>query len=78
MLLSEITKREVLDVHANKIGSITDIDINVNQGTINHFMIKIGTFKKVPITADKIDKIGQKIVLKISKADLEKPPVAVK
>jgi sporulation protein YlmC with PRC-barrel domain len=78
MLLSEITKRQVLDVYANKVGNIVDIDLNVSQGTINHFMIKTGTFKKVPVTSDQIDKIGHKIILKVSKADLERPPVAVK
>jgi sporulation protein YlmC with PRC-barrel domain len=78
MLLNRITKKEVLDVNANRIGNIVDVDLDVNQGTINHFMLKIGAFKRVPLTPDKIDKIGQKIILKVSRAEFEKPPVRAK
>ncbi len=78
MLLSEITRKEVLDVNANRVGNISDVDLNVAQGTISHFMIKIGTFKRVPITPDKIDRIGEKVILKVPKAEVEKPPVGVK
>jgi sporulation protein YlmC with PRC-barrel domain len=78
MLLSEITRKEVLDVNANRVGNISDVDLNVAQGTIYNFMIKIGTFKRVPITPDKIDRIGEKVILKVPKAELEKPPVGVK
>jgi sporulation protein YlmC with PRC-barrel domain len=78
MLFSEIEKKEVLDVNANKVGNIADVDLNVAQGTINHFMVKIGVFKKVPLTPEKIDKIGSKVLLKVSRADIENAPVLPK
>ncbi len=78
MLISEITKKEVLDVNANRVGTITDVDLDVAKGTINYFVLRMGTFKKVHVTSDKIDKIGAKILLNISRADIEATPTAVK
>ncbi len=78
MLFSEIERKEVLDVNANRVGNIIDVDLDVNKGTINHFMIKIGVFKKVPLTPEKIDRIGSKVLLKVSRADLESTPVMSK
>jgi sporulation protein YlmC with PRC-barrel domain len=78
MLFSEIERKEVLDVNANRVGNIIDVDLDVNKGTINHFMIKIGVFKKVPLTPEKIDRIGSKVLLKVSRVDLESTPVISK
>ena len=78
MLFSEIERKEVLDVNANKVGNIVDVDLDVMQGTINHFMVKIGVFKKIPLSPDKIDKIGSRVLLKVSKADVENTPVSSK
>ena len=78
MLFSEISRKEVLDVNANKVGNFVDVDLDVAQGTIKFFMVKTGTFKKISLTPDKIDKIGQKIILKVTKSEVESPPVVVK
>ncbi|MDD5703478.1 MAG: PRC-barrel domain-containing protein [Dehalococcoidales bacterium] len=78
MLISEITKKEVLDVNANKVGSITDVDLDVAKGTINYFILRLGTFKKVHVTSDKVDKMGAKIILNVSRADIEATPSTVK
>jgi sporulation protein YlmC with PRC-barrel domain len=72
MHISEIVGKEVLDKGGNKVGKVADIDINFPQWTVNHLMVKVGMIKKVSIGIDKIDKIGDKIILKIGKDDLEK------
>lgn len=78
MLLSELTKKEVLDVNANKVGSIMDVELNMAQGTVEHFILKTGMIKKVPLTADKIGIIGEKVILTVSKESLENSPVGLK
>lgn len=71
MLLTEITKKEVLDVNANKVGFITDVDVNPLQGTVSYFILRTGVFKKIPVTPDQIDKVGEKVILRITKNALE-------
>ncbi len=71
MLLNDISKKEVLDVNANKVGYIVDVDLNIPQGSVAHFVLRMGVFKKVPLTTDKIDRIGEKVILKITKESLE-------
>jgi len=78
MLLSELTKKEVLDVNANKVGSTMDVELNMAQGTVEHFILKTGMIKKVPLTADKIGTIGEKEILTVSKESLENSPVGLK
>jgi sporulation protein YlmC with PRC-barrel domain len=77
MLFSEIASKEVLDVNANKIGILVDIDLNLPAGTVNYFILKTGVFKKVHLTPDKIDKVGQKVILNASKEAIEKAPADI-
>jgi sporulation protein YlmC with PRC-barrel domain len=67
-----IIGKEVLDKSGNKVGKVDDIDIDFPQWTVNHLMVNVGMIKKVPIGVNKIDKIGDKIILKIVKDELEK------
>ena len=72
MNIRAIIGKEVLDKSGNKVGKVDDIDIDFPQWTVNHLMVKVGMIKKVPMGIDKIDKIGDKIILKIAKDELEK------
>lgn len=71
MLFTDLIKKEVLDVKANKVGNIVDVDVNVPQGTIAHFVLRMGVFKRVPLAPDRIEKIGEKVILKITKDEVE-------
>ena len=72
MLIVEMLKKEVIDSNANKLGAFTDAEFDLNTGILKHYVLKTGMFsKEIYITPDKIDKIGQKIILKVSKADLQ-------
>jgi len=44
----------------------------MEQGVINHIVVKAGLTKKYAITLDKIDKIGDKVILKIGEDELGK------
>jgi sporulation protein YlmC with PRC-barrel domain len=78
MLISEITKKEVLDVNANKVGTLVDADVNVTQGTINYYVLRIGVRKTVPVIPDQVDRIGEKVLLKVSKETIEQAKAEVK
>lgn len=72
MKTSEIVGREVLDLNANKVGSVADIDITMPQGMVNYIIIKTGMLKKIPVSIDKFERFGDKVILKITKDELEK------
>ncbi len=78
MLLNELTKKEVLDVNANKVGYLVDVDLDVSQAIITNYIIRVGVFKRVHLAPSAIDKVGEKILLKISKEELEQTPAGVK
>ena len=70
MNTKELFSKRVLDVNANKIGKVTDMDFNIQKGLINSIVVKAGLTKKYHIGLDKIGKIGDDIMLKISKDEL--------
>ena len=78
MHISEILGKGVLDKDANRVGSVADIDVSLPQWTINHIVVKMGFMKKLTIGIDKIDKIGDKVILIVTKDELEKAPLAAK
>ncbi|MEA3442018.1 MAG: PRC-barrel domain-containing protein [Chloroflexota bacterium] len=72
MNTKELLGKEILDVNAKRIGKVSDIDFDMQQGVITHIVAKAGLTKKYGITLDKIDKIGDKIILKIGENELRK------
>ncbi|MFC1929529.1 PRC-barrel domain-containing protein [Chloroflexota bacterium] len=72
MNTSELFGKEVLDSSANKIGKVVDLDFDMQTGMINHIVIKAGLTKRYTVSLDKIDKIGDRIVLKIGQDELQK------
>lgn len=60
-----------MDVNANRVGKVADIDVDVLQGVVNHMIVKAGLTKKYVVSLDKIDKIGDKVVLRVTKDDLK-------
>jgi sporulation protein YlmC with PRC-barrel domain len=72
MNTKELFDKEVLDVNANKVGKVVDMDFDMQQGVINHIVVKAGLTKKYAITLDKIDRIGDKIILKIGQDELSR------
>jgi sporulation protein YlmC with PRC-barrel domain len=72
MNTSELIGKEVLDKSGNNVGRVVDVGIDFPQWTVSSLLVKVGIIKKIPIEVDKIDKTGDKIILKIARADLEK------
>ena len=71
MNTKDLFGKEVLDDGAKKIGSIIDIDFDLRKGVLNHIIVQAGVFKKYTIDVSQIEKIGDKLVLGITKYDLE-------
>jgi len=71
MNTNELFGKEVLDVNANRIGKVADIDVDLLQGVVNHVIVKAGLTKKYIVTLDKIDRIGDKVILRVTKDDLK-------
>ncbi len=71
MNASEIMGREVLDKKANRIGKVTDLDIDVTKGAINFLTVKIGMTKKLNIPTANVERAGDKVILNVSKEELE-------
>ncbi len=78
MNASEIIGKEVFDKDVHRIGKLADIGLNVERGTIDYFIIKMGLTKKAQITNNEIALAGDKIILNITREELEKSPVDVK
>ena len=72
MNTNELFGKEVLDASANKIGKVVDLDFDMQRGMIDHIVVKAGLTKRYTISLDKIDKIGDRIVLKIGEDELQK------
>ena len=72
MNTKELLGKEVLDAYANRIGKVIDLDFDIKQGIIEHIVVKKGLTRKYEISLDKIDEIGDSIVLKIGEDELQK------
>lgn len=66
----ELLGKRVLDVNAKKIGKVADMDFSMEEGVINSIVVKAGLTKKYHISLNRIGKIGDEIMLRISKDEL--------
>ena len=70
MHTNELFGKEVLDSNANLVGKVADIDVDMQHGTVNHIVIKTGLTKKLVIPLNKINKIGDRVTLKVPQDEL--------
>ena len=63
MKTSELFGKEVMDVNINKIGKVSDIEFDMRTWKIISIFVKSGLAKKYSVSVDKIDRIGDGIVL---------------
>ncbi len=72
MNVKKLFSKDVIDTEGNKVGKITDMDIDMERGVINYVVVSTGFLKKSEMQIDKIKSIGDTILLKIGKDELEK------
>jgi sporulation protein YlmC with PRC-barrel domain len=68
----EIIGKEVLDAEAKSIGSVQDLEIDLTKWTVSGLIVKRGFMRKITISAGNIDKVGDKVVLKVAFEKIQK------
>ena len=68
----EIIGKEVIDAEARIIGPVQDIEIDLTKWTVSGLIVKRGFMRKVTISAGNIDKVGDKVVLKVAFEKIQK------
>jgi len=68
----EIIGKEVIDAEARIIGPVQDIEIDLTKWTVSGLIVKKGFMKKISIAAGNIDKVGDKVVLKVVSDKIQK------
>jgi sporulation protein YlmC with PRC-barrel domain len=68
----KLFNKQVIDARGNNIGKVSDIDVDMVNGVINHIIVAAGLTRKYEIKLDKIMTIGDKVILKIQRDELQK------
>ena len=72
MYVTEIIGKMVIDKNANTVGKVVDANVTFPEWEVKHLLVKIGLIKKLNIEIDKVDKMGDKIILNVAKGELAK------
>jgi sporulation protein YlmC with PRC-barrel domain len=73
MKAKELFGKEVIDVNAKVVGKIADMEIDVKKASILRILVKSGFLrKKISILPADVEKIGDKVMLKIAKAKVQR------
>jgi sporulation protein YlmC with PRC-barrel domain len=72
MYITEIIGKMVIDKNANTVGKVVDANVTFPGWEVKHLLVKIGFIKKLNIEIDKVDKMGDKIILNVAKNELLK------
>ncbi|MBM4445784.1 MAG: photosystem reaction center subunit H [Chloroflexi bacterium] len=67
MKAKELFGKQVIDANAKVVGKIVDVGLDIEEATINGILVKKGWAKKVSISPRNIDRIGDKVLLKVTK-----------
>jgi len=70
MKAKELIGKEVLDVNAKSIGKVADLEVNVIKGLVEYVEVKSGLKKHHIVSLDKIEVVGDKVILKVKGEDL--------
>lgn len=72
MKAKDLMGRKVYDKNAIEVGKINDFEIDTTSFTIEKVYIKSGMTKQHAIYPQNIDRIGDTVILKVAKDNLEK------
>jgi sporulation protein YlmC with PRC-barrel domain len=62
----ELIGKEVIDSEARAIGNVKDVEIDLKKWTVSAIVVKTGFIRKKSIQTSDIDKVGDKVVLKVT------------
>jgi len=72
MRAKDLFGKEVVDVDAKVVGKIVDVDLDIGKAKLVGILVKTGLTKKMSISPAAIDRIGDKVLLKITKDKVHK------
>jgi sporulation protein YlmC with PRC-barrel domain len=71
MKASDIMGKKVIDMNANTVGKVSDIEFDLVDGIITSIKISLGLMKKkIEIKPEDIKTVGDTIILNIPKDDI--------
>jgi len=68
----ELIGKEVIDANAKIIGPVRDVELDLKKWTVTAVIVRAGFIKKLTILTDDIDKIGDKVMLKVAVDKIKK------
>ena len=72
MKAKELFGKEVIDANAKVVGKIVDLELDIGKAAIRSILLKSGLTKKLSIPPEDIDKIGDKVVLRVAADKIRK------
>jgi sporulation protein YlmC with PRC-barrel domain len=72
MKAKQLCGKQVFDVYAKLVGKVIDVELDIERATITAIYVKTGWMKKISISPKDIDRIGDKVLLKMSKDKIKK------
>ncbi|MGA9049076.1 MAG: PRC-barrel domain-containing protein [Dehalococcoidia bacterium] len=68
----ELIGKEVIDANAKIIGPVRDVELDLKKWTVTALIVRAGFIKKLTILTTDIDKIGDKVMLKVAVDKIQK------
>ncbi|MGA2158712.1 MAG: PRC-barrel domain-containing protein [Dehalococcoidia bacterium] len=68
----ELIGKEVIDADAKIIGPVRDVELDLKKWTVTAVIVRAGFIKKLTILTSDIDKIGDKVMLKVAVDKIQK------
>ena len=72
MLVKKLIGKEVIGSHGDKIGKITDFDIDVLSAKVKSAVIRASFNKTYRIKMEDIVTVGDTVIIRLTEADLNK------
>ncbi len=66
MKIKELIGKEVMDVEARVVGYVKDVELDLKKWAVVGLIVKTGFIKRLNIQAADVDKVGDKVVLKVT------------
>jgi len=71
MQLNEITGKKILDSNANSVGKAEDLECDIQTWKVTPLVVKVGYTTSTAVPIEQVSKVGEKIILKVTKEDLK-------
>lgn len=73
MKSKELMGKEVIDSEAKHVGTIKDMEIDLKRWAVAGLIVRIGFLRSRMIMVSDIDKVGDKVMLKVTADRIQKP-----